>query len=363
MIKVFLRLAILILTNVFVVCPSFAQLASSEVRVVTGNLPPLVIVSEGFVSGFSIDLWNEISQRLLIKTVNYDVAYNTNELLDLVRNRQAQVGVGGISITSAREAEFDFSQPILNSGLSIMVRGRETGAESNPLSEIVNLLFSKSMLVWLGVAGILIIIPAHFIWFVERRNSPSLISSKKYFPGIFSALFWAASTLATQSDQMPRHWISRFFAIIWMFTGVVFVAFYTAQLTANITIQQIKGDINSPADLKGKLVAATPGSTAAAASRELGAEVLEVLKINEAVDALLESKIDAVVFDMPTLRYYAATKGKGKVRLVGNVFRKEDYGIIFAENDPLRKSVNNALLQMREDGSYQRIYDKWFATD
>jgi ABC-type amino acid transport substrate-binding protein len=28
----------------------------------------------------------------------------------------------------------------------------------------------------------------------------------------------------------------------------------------------------------------------------------------------------------------------------------------------LRKQVNNTLLAMREDGSYQQIYDKWFAT-
>lgn len=363
MMKIFLRIVVLSFANAFVAFPILAQSAQSEVRVATGSLPPLVIVSGGAASGFSIDLWNEISQRLQIKTVAYEVAGNVSELLNFVRTRQVQVALGGISITAARETEFDFSHPILNSGLSIMVRGRDLGIEPNPLMEIFNLLFSMNMLVWLCVAIVLVIIPAHLIWFFERRNSSGLISSKKYFPGIFSALFWAASTLATQSDQMPRHWISRLFAVIWMFTGVVFVAFYTAQLTANITVKQINGDINGPGDLKGKLVAAPPGSTASAASKELGAEVLEVSKIKEAVEALLENKIDAIVFDMPTLRYYAATMGKGKVRLVGNVFRKEDYGIMFAENDPLRKSVNNALLQMREDGSYQKIYDKWFAAD
>jgi polar amino acid transport system substrate-binding protein len=46
--------------------------------------------------------------------------------------------------------------------------------------------------------------------------------------------------------------------------------------------------------------------------------------------------------------------------LVGLPFRKEDYGIVFLAGSPLRKQVNNALLAMREDGSYQQIYDKWF---
>ena len=209
MMKIFLRIVVLSFANAFVAFPILAQSAQSEVRVATGSLPPLVIVSGGAASGFSIDLWNEISQRLQIKTVAYEVAGNVSELLNFVRTRQVQVALGGISITAARETEFDFSHPILNSGLSIMVRGRDLGIEPNPLMEIFNLLFSMNMLVWLCVAIVLVIIPAHLIWFFERRNSSGLISSKKYFPGIFSALFWAASTLATQSDQMPRHWISR----------------------------------------------------------------------------------------------------------------------------------------------------------
>ena len=57
-----------------------------------------------------------------------------------------------------------------------------------------------------------------------------------------------------------------------MFVGVVFVAFYTAQLAATLTVQQIQGGINGPEDLPGKKVATTRGSTAAAAVGELRAE-------------------------------------------------------------------------------------------
>jgi polar amino acid transport system substrate-binding protein len=34
---------------------------------------------------------------------------------------------------------------------------------------------------------------------------------------------------------------------------------------------------------------------------------------------------------------------------------------VFQAGNPLRKQVNNALLALREDGTYQQIYDKWFA--
>ena len=147
-----------------------------------------------------------------------------------------------------------------------------------------------------------------------------------------------------------------------MFTGIVFVAFYTAQLSATLTVQQIQGGINGPDDLKGKQVATTRGSTAANVLRDLQAEVVEVAAIGEAYTALLDRKVDAVVFDSPILLYYAANEGKGKVHLVGATFRKEDYGIAFAEGSALRRRVNAVLLELREDGTYQKLYDKWFAS-
>jgi polar amino acid transport system substrate-binding protein len=29
-------------------------------------------------------------------------------------------------------------------------------------------------------------------------------------------------------------------------------------------------------------------------------------------------------------------------------------------NSPLRREVNHALISLREDGTYQQIYEKWF---
>jgi polar amino acid transport system substrate-binding protein len=33
---------------------------------------------------------------------------------------------------------------------------------------------------------------------------------------------------------------------------------------------------------------------------------------------------------------------------------------VFPRNSALRKQVNVALLALREDGTYLRLYDKWF---
>jgi polar amino acid transport system substrate-binding protein len=355
------RIAIALALIAIPVSFASAQADKQGLRVATRVLPPLVVEQQGGpLSGFSIELWNKIAEKLKLKT-NYQIAPDVKSLLENVRAGKADVGVAAISITSEREGEFDFSQPILNAGLQIMVRGKgQDAGDANPLWDLLGLLFSPTILVWLGIALLLILIPAHLVWYLERQQKDGIIPTDKYIPGIFYAMYWAASTLATQADQSPRHWLARVVTVLWMFTGVVFVAFYTAQLAATLTVQQIQGGINGPDDLQGKKVATTRGSTAANALKELRAEVVEVARIDEAYKALHDKQVDAVVFDAPVLLYYAAKEGKGRVHMVGQPFRKEDYGIVFPRNHALRKQVNVALLALREDGTYQKIYDKWF---
>ena len=354
-------LAGLALAAIAMASPVQAQTGPQEVHVVTRVLPPLVVDQQGQLGGFSIELWNKVAERLQVKTT-YHVAPDVRALLEEIRSGKAEVGISAVSITSAREREFEFSQPMMNAGLQIMVRGKGQDAGSNPLWDLLGLLFSTTILVWLGIALLLILVPAHLVWLLERGHKDGIIPTRNYFPGIFYAMYWAAGTLATQGEQMPRQWLARSIAVLWMFTGVVFVAFYTAQLAATLTVQQIQGGINGPDDLQGKKVATTRGSTAAAFLRELKADVQEVSQIDEAYQALLSKDVDAVVFDAPVLLFKAANEGKGRVQMVGAIFRKEDYGIVFPPNSALRKNVNNALLGLREDGTYQQLYDKWFAS-
>lgn len=341
---------------------AMAQGNPSTLRVATRVVPPMVVEHNGQLSGFSIDLWSSIAERLNRKTV-YQITPDVGGLLEAVRDDKADLGVSAVSITSERESAFDFSQPILNAGLQILVRGGGERAEPNLLTDLMRLFFSRTILVWLGIALLLILIPAHLIWLFERNHRNGIIPDGRYLPGIFHAMFWAAGTLATQADQMPRHWMSRIIAVLWMFTAVVFVAFYTAQLTATLTVQQIRGSINGPDDLDGRRIGTTHGSTSAAYLRERKALVEEFALIDEAYTALLDKKVDAIVFDAPVLLYYSVHDGKGRVQVVGGVFHKEDYGIVFPTNSPLRKQINEVLLALREDGTYEKLFRKWFGNE
>ncbi|WP_306557892.1 transporter substrate-binding domain-containing protein [Nostoc sp. 'Peltigera malacea cyanobiont' DB3992] len=238
-----------------------------------------------------------------------------------------------------------------------MVRNPESNNGAFP--NILQLFFSTSLLQVIGVALVLIVVAAHIIWLSERHHKDGMIP-KSYFPGIFKACWWAAATLATQADEMPKGVMGRLVGIVWMFIGVLFAAYFTASATTSLTVQQLQGDIRSIDDLPGKVVATTAGSTAATYLREHKISVLEVTKIEQAYNALQTKKADAVVFDAPVLLFYAANEGKGKVQIVGSILREESYGIILPNNSPYRKPINQALLSLKENGTYQSLYDKWF---
>ena len=290
---------------------------AAELHVAAIIAPPFVIEQDGSLTGFSIDLWNAISTRMK-RTTTYELEPDVGAIEEAMRSNKADLTVIPLFITSARDAEFDFSLPIMEAGVQVMVRDTHQSTQAaNPLWDMLRLMLSRTTILWLGMAVLLVLIPAHLIWLFERQREEGMAWSRKYFPGIFEAAYWALSTLTTQAEGMPRQWLARAVSIVWMFAGVVFVASYTAQLTTALTVETIRGAIEGPDDLPGKRVGTLAQTLAVDYLREHRSEVQEFATIDQLSKALLDKKVDAAFTAEPLLRYFAAHEGKGQVKLVG----------------------------------------------
>ena len=337
--------------------PIAPVISGKTIKVATRIVSPFVTEENGELGGFSIELWKNIAQELNIKS-DFKKTQSVADLLNAVKSKQTDVGISAISVTAQREQDFDFSQPIFDSGLQILVRSQ--GHQSS-IGRLVDSLFTPAFFQLLGIMVLIVLIPAHIIWLVERNHSGGFLENSAYFPGIFKACWWAAGTLATQAEEMPKSPWGRVMAVIWMFISVVFIAYFTATVTTSLTVEQLQSNIKGPQDLAGKRVATIVGSTSANYLKQQKIEASEFKQIDEAYTALNNTNVDAVVFDAPILLYYAAHDGKGKVQVVGSIFRKESYAIALPNGSPYRKLINNALLSLQEKGTYQDIYDKWFS--
>jgi polar amino acid transport system substrate-binding protein len=331
------------------------------VTVATYDVEPFVMTKDGVKSGFTIDVLNDIAKRTGW-TYKFVEGSNVREILDDVMQKRADAAASAISITSDRAEVMDFSQPILNAGLQIIVPSSAVARSQPGLTDFLKLLFSKTMAVWLLAALALTIIPAHLIWLLERRHADSMVS-KSYFPGIFQAFGWGLGMLAAAPDDAPRHWHTRVFGVFWAFVSIIFVAYYTATLTANLTVEKFDAQITSPADLVGRKVCAVSNTTAAATLKEFGVTDTSAPNINDCYAGLRKGDFEAVVSDAPLLQYYVANDGAGFAELAGPVFHHEDYGIAFPLGSELRKQADDALLSLRENGDFDLIKHKWLGED
>jgi len=336
---------------------ALAQAPPARLRVATRVVKPFVFEEGGELKGFSIDLWQEIGRRLGV-TSEFLVKPTVQDLLQSVKSNEAALGISAISITSEREQALDLSQPMFDAGLQILTPIKETAG--GLFTAIVSGVLSSAALPILGIVLSIIVIIAHLVWFFERRHPSGVLTDRSYYPGILEAGWWAASTLATQADQMPRAALARIVAVIWMFASVVFIAYFTASVTSSLTLQQLRSDINGPNGLPGKRVATVGGSTSAEYLKKHHVEAMEFAKVEDAFEALEHDQADAIVYDAPILLFYASHEGNGKVQPVGSIFRRESYGIVFPTDSRYRKRVNEALLHIKEDGTYDRLYKEWF---
>lgn len=137
--------------------------------------------------------------------------------------------------------------------------------------------------------------------------------------------------------------------------------YYTSGL--KILVREDEKAIEKLEDLSGKVVAVKTGTSSVQFMKDFGkAKELKQFPNNDGMFFELLSKgVDAVVFDMPVVTAFANTAGKGKARVVGPLYEGQQYGIGFTQgSEALVKKVNEALAQMRKDGSYAKLYEKWF---
>ncbi len=124
-------------------------------------------------------------------------------------------------------------------------------------------------------------------------------------------------------------------------------------------------DIVNPEDLKGKTVAVKIGTSGEAFIRALPyADEIQISTFdanNDTYLAVINGNVDATINDDSTLRYYIASEGPGTLKVVGDLLTGDDYGIAVPSGQTeTLQVVNNALLELAKNGTYDQLYEKWF---
>ncbi|MGH1357369.1 MAG: transporter substrate-binding domain-containing protein [Burkholderiaceae bacterium] len=327
---------------------------SRELSVATVERTPFAIKQDdGTLSGFSVDLWQLVASQIGVES-NLQVLESFSELLAKVESGEADIAIGNISITAEREARLNFSHPVFDAGLQIMVPA--DGGSGG----LIDAVFNWRMAGLVAAAALLVFVVGNLMWFFERHKAPYF--QRSYRDGLWPSYWWAMHALISGGfeEHVPRSIPGRILGTVLLISTLFLVSAFVATLTSAMTVSQLQSDIRSVADLPGKNVGTTAGSTASAylTDRKIKHQTFDSIKALFA--AVRNKKLEAVVHDAPILAYYASHEGQGEVTLTGPLFKAEKYGIALAETSPLLEQVNRALLKLRENGQYQRVYERWF---
>ncbi len=355
----FLFFSTLVMVSVFAIC--FASDISSPLRVGISPFTPFVMIKGDKIDGYSIDLWKKIAEQLDLDYRFVKSPGVSGKLQNLMEKR-TDVAIGGISITEERERKIDFTHPYFNTGLGILVQKKS----SLSVSKLIRTFLTINRLTIIGSFLLMVFIAGNIIWMVERKQDSGKRSfNRQYLPGIFEGMYWAIVTASTvgYGDRVPRSWAGRVLAILLIISFLPFFAYFIAKLSSDITLHELQTTINSPKDLVDKRVGVVHGTTSYDFVSNLNTNSVSFDKIDQAYDWLLKDKLDAVVYDRPNLLYFAQTKGKEKVEVVGKVFAPQDYGMASLQGSELREKINRAILSIIENGQMDEIHKKWFGSE
>jgi ABC-type amino acid transport substrate-binding protein len=312
--------------------------------------PPFAVKDDdGAWQGIAVALWRQVADDLGLA-----FSFREMEIPELTAAlTRGELAVVVTAIAGAdREMLMDFSHPYYSSGLAIAARASGDGwaGALDNLGRGPLIRLSALLLALLLITGVL-------IWLCERRLNPAHFDARPR-QGIADGLWWAAVTLTTvgYGDKAPKTRTGRLLAVIWMFSAIILIALFTAQVTTALTVSHLSGRIRGPADLPHVKVGTIEGSPPQAALRsQLGVKAQGFPSFREGLDAVDRGTIDAFVSIEPVLRYEVATTYAGRLTVAGAPFLRFDYVFALPLGSELRKPINRSILSFIETNEWRAV--------
>jgi polar amino acid transport system substrate-binding protein len=135
------------------------------------------------------------------------------------------------------------------------------------------------------------------------------------------------------------------------------------QANQSLLVAADNTDITNVDDLGGTTVGAQDATT----GEEYANEETEAAQVRgfpegpDAITALRNGQVDAVIIDQPVAQDAVESPAGGDIKIAQEIVTSELYGIPFApDNDALREAVNDALTELKDDGTIADLYEQYF---
>ncbi len=318
--------------------------------------PPFVMKDGARFNGMAVELWEELASRLE-RPYTYREYATFGDLVRATEAGEVDLAVSNLTVTERRAQQIDFTQPWFDGGLRIMV---SAGAGAG-FWDVVGGLSDSGYLRSYAWIALVILAAAVLLTAFDRYFDKDF--PRRWRDG-FAESFYTVMQVATTGRPASRKnlfgWIGRIWQGLWLVAGVAVLAFVTSSVTSVMTTLALTNQIHGIQDLAGRTVGVLRDTVAHEYVRGAGLRHSSFLSIEEAVAALGDGSIAAIVEDAPVLEYYAHSRPGAGVRVVGRLFEPDKYAFGTPHGSDLRRPVTVQILAAHERGEIARLRAKYF---
>jgi len=316
--------------------------------------PPFVVDDQGLYTGLSIDIWEKIASEQDLD-YKYEMYGSLGELIEAISDAKVDLSINPLTVTSERLKSFNFTQPffISNMGIAVIV------GDTSTVFGFVKNFFSRQFFEVIFLLFIIIFVFGFFLWLVERKRNPEHF--EKGWRGVGDGIWWSAVTMTTvgYGDKAPKTGLGRVISVIWMFTAVIVISGFTASISAALTFNKLQTSISTIEDLHKVKVGTVKNSSTSEFLSDRRIKHYNYETLEDAVDALNERKIEAVIYDSPLLSYYINMKG---LRQDADIIPSGVNSVYFSfssTNDSLLDAINPSLIGVIESPGWKKLLSNY----
>lgn len=321
--------------------------------------PPFVMGTGDDYHGMAIDLWEWLADQLDLES-DYVQLNNVGELVNAAASAEIDVAITNMTVTKERAEQIDFTHPWFDAGQRIMVNEDRSAG----FWDVVTGLSESGHLRAYAWIVFVIILATILITLFDRYFDKDF--PRRWRDGLAES-FYTVMSVATSGRPPARKnlfgWIGRFWQGLWLVCGIAVLAYVTSSVTSVMTTLSLTNQINNIADLSGRPVGVQPGSVAEEYARQFGLDSRHFDRLEDAVAALLDGRIDAIVDDAPVLEYHAHINPQLPVTVVGPIFAPDKYAFGLTHESELTRELSVELIGAYESGLIEEIRTEYFGND
>ncbi|CAF3472053.1 unnamed protein product [Rotaria sp. Silwood1] len=336
-------------------------------------------------SGFYIDIFNILKDRLKFEFELYQVLDRTwggrnpftnkwNGLVAELLENRADLTLTSLKITTERNDAIDFSVPLMETGIALVVSLRPGAVSPTAFLEPYDYRIWVLVLIFTlhGVAIMVFLFeyfqnrlsnydidqdmeneetnyksPLQHIWnFIRSSKKKDLHMT--FFQSVW--LSWVVLFRAPAKVKHPKSFTSKFMANIWACFCLAFTASYTANLAAFMITKKTHFDLSGINDYR----LTNPHSMkpsfryGTVANGFLGEQFYYYRELH------------AFLYDAVVLDYQSGQDSECNLRVVGNWYAMTGYGIGFPKQSKFKDMINKEIIDMHHSGEIERLRRFWF---